>query len=83
MVCDANWHTEATANKFRDTLKLPLAGYRDYSSASFTNQGARGGYWSSSTSGTSGYGVVLSSTQVFPANYVNRALGWSVRCLAN
>lgn len=36
--CDRTWHVETTANKFITTLKLPLAGDRDYSSAAYNGQ---------------------------------------------
>ena len=84
MVCDANWHVEATANKFMTTLRLPLAGNRNYSPAAFSNQGTDGFYWAASTTGTNGYGVLLSTTYgVLPALNSGRAYGLSVRCLKN
>lgn len=84
MVCDANWHFEATANKFMSTLKLPLAGHRNYSTAAFVTQGTNGAYWAASTTGTYGYYVYLSTTLgVIPANNRYRAYGLSVRCLKN
>lgn len=85
MVCDANWHVEATANKFMTTFRLPLAGYRRGSSAAFYFQGTNGYYWAASTTGTDGYTVNLSTTNgVIPANNLNlRANGLSVRCLKN
>lgn len=82
MPCDANWHLEATADKFMTTLKLPLAGTRHYSSAAFGYQGTYGYYWAASTAGTYGNLVLLSSTLgVFPADHTSRAFGFSVRCL--
>ena len=62
---------------------LPLAGYRKNSSAAYNNQGSFGYYWASSPTGTYGYHVTLSATQVYPANSYNRAYGFSVRCLKN
>ena len=62
---------------------LPLAGYRKNSSAAYNNQGSFGYYWASSPTGTNGYYVILSATQVSPANSDNRAYGLSVRCLKN
>ncbi len=74
----ANW------NLFRDTLKLPLAGLRDYDSASSVNvQGSYGYYWSSTPNGQ------YARTLLFFASYLNpgltyyRALGFSVRCFKN
>lgn len=62
---------------------LPLAGNRLNSSAAYSNQGAFGYYWASSPTGTYGYSVCLSATQVFPALNSSRAFGFSVRCLKN
>lgn len=82
--CDAAWHVEATANKFMNTLKLPLAGFRNSSTAAFGSQGAYGHYWASSPSGTAGHGVRLSSSSgMVPDNANNRDTGLSVRCLKN
>ena len=62
---------------------LPLAGNRPYSTATYFNQGTLGSYWASSPTGTYGYNVALSATQVCPANDSHRAYGFSVRCLKN
>lgn len=64
---------------------FPLAGIRDNSSAAYVDQGAYGVYWASSPTGTYGYYVFLSATQMVPAdyNYTARAYGLSVRCLKN
>lgn len=64
-------------------MKLPLAGFRYYSSAAYYFQGTYGFYWASSPLGNNGYVVLLSSTQVNPANVNARANGLSVRCLKN
>lgn len=65
----------------RETLGLKLAGSRGISSDVCSAQGAFGYYWASSTPGTYGYHVGLSSTHVFPANNDGRTYGFSVRCL--
>jgi len=65
------------------SLKLPLSGYRDRSTAGYYNQGSYGSYWSSSPYGIYGYIVGISSTQVVPLDYGYRAYGFSVRCLKN
>lgn len=84
MVCDSAWHVEATANKFITTLKLPIAGLRSYSNATFSNQGVYGPYWASSTTGTYGHAISLSSSLgVLPANSNYRTFGFPVRCLKN
>ena len=61
----------------------PLAGFRSLSSAAYNAQGTYGYYWASSPTGSYGYLVYLSATQVYPAGSNNRALGLSVRCLKN
>lgn len=76
----ATWQNDTA---LATTLKLPLAGYRYTSSAAYSNQGTNGFYWASSPTGTVGYFVALSSTQVVPANNSYRAYGFSVRCLKN
>lgn len=75
-----NWQNDTT---LVSTLKLPLAGTRYLSSAAYLNQGTNGYYWTSSPSGTSGYGIALSATQVYPGGNSFRANGLSVRCLKN
>lgn len=76
----ASWQNDTT---LASTLKLPLAGYRHYSSAAYNSQGTNGYYWASSPTGTYGYNASLSATQVYPANNTLRAYGFSVRCLKN
>lgn len=66
---------------FVATLKLPLAGYRVYTTGNY--YGPWGYYWMSSPSGTYGYYVLVSTTDVYNANGNPRAYGYSVRCLAN
>ena len=64
-------------------MKLPLAGNRDKSAAAYNHQGTLGYYWASSPTGTLGYIVYLSATQVTPAANAHRADGFSVRCVAD
>lgn len=63
------------------TLKLPLAGYRHYSSAAYSAQGTSGYYWVATPTGVAAHLVLLSSTKISPANHADRASGYSVRCL--
>ncbi len=63
--------------------ELPLLGYRNYSTAGYSNQGVYGGCWSSSPSGIYGYNVIISGSQVYPLNNDGRAHGFAVRCLKN
>ena len=78
------WKTICEEYSFEELKRtLPLAGNFLYASAAYYNQGTYGYYWASSPTGTYGYLVLLSATQVFPANSLNRANGFSVRCLKN
>ncbi len=72
---------EYSLEELKRTLRL--AGFRHYSSDAYVNLGTYGYYWASSPTGTDGYDVALSATQVNPANSNNRANGLSVRCLKN
>jgi hypothetical protein len=74
----ASWQNDTT---LATTLKLPLAGYRFYSTAGYLGQGSAAYYWASSPSGPNGYYVVFSATILSPANSNGRAMGFSVRCL--
>jgi hypothetical protein len=74
------WEEIIKNTPFEELKKaLPLAGYRNYSSAAYSNQGAFGYYWASSPTGAYGFGVILSATQVVPAVNDIRAYGFSVR----
>lgn len=71
---------------FRDSLKLPLAGYRNYSSATVKNQGSYGNYWSSSpslSSSNQAHDMAFSTFNVYSKASHNRAYGYSVRCFSN
>ena len=68
---------------FASALKLPLAGYRGYSSAGLNSQGSIGYYWSSSPNGTNAFYLYFDSGGVTPSNTNSRADGFSVRCLKN
>lgn len=65
------------------TLKLPLVGSRNDSTAAYGSQGVYGFYWSASLSGTNGYSIGISSTQVYLLGLKHRAFGVGVRCLKN
>jgi hypothetical protein len=58
------WWQEDTF--IRETLKLNLSGNRNFSNASYYDQGTFGFYWSSSPYSTYAYNVDISSTQVYP-----------------
>ena len=70
----------ADAASFRNALSTPLSG--DFSNGSAEGQGARGTFWSSTmNSGSSMYGLNVSSSNVNPTNNDNRRSGYSMRCL--
>lgn len=61
---------------------FPAAGYRYSGVGSMSNVGGGGNYWSASPySETSGYYLGFYSGSVLPANILNRAYGFSVRCV--
>ncbi|MBU6426742.1 hypothetical protein KGQ27_00665 [Patescibacteria group bacterium] len=68
---------------FSSSLKLTLAGDRDYSSGSLSPQGGFGLYWSSSVSGANAFSLYFSSSGVSPSYSYYRAYGFSVRCIKN
>ena len=68
---------------FASTLKLSYAGNRAHSDGSFANQGSYGHYWSSSVSGSLALTLRFYSSSVNPSYSLNRAYGFSVRCLKN
>ena len=52
-------------------------------SGSRRDQGSYGYYWSSTVvSGGYPYYLYLNTSNVYPANYINKSLGFSVRCIA-
>ncbi|NDV46446.1 hypothetical protein D0T49_05250, partial [Paludibacter sp. 221] len=64
------------------TLFLPAAGFRDPSNSELYNVGANGYYWSGSLSSVYSYYLTFNDSNVYPANNNGRALGLSVRCIA-
>jgi hypothetical protein len=61
-------------------LKLPLAGYRNYSNGTLGNVGSNGYYWSSTVSSTGARYLYFSSSNAYMGNN-GRADGLSVRCI--
>ena len=61
---------------------LPAAGYRYYYNGQLSNPGVYGYYWSATTYGDYSFGLVFTSGTVVPETFINRALGFSVRCVA-
>ena len=75
------WWTNWT--NLSNTLKLPIAGYRDRRDGSMSSQGTFGYYWASSPYVTHGYSLLFRSTGIYPSNGDDRAYGFSVRCFKN
>lgn len=77
------FNPQTSAGAYSSALKLPLAGYRNYSNAALVDQNSYGYYWSSDPAGIYAsdlfFGVAKSS--VNPAINYYRAYGFSVRCV--
>ena len=66
------------------TLFLPAAGYRNTNTSALYGSGINGGYWSSDVNDdTRTYTLNFQSGSVIPANSNFRALGLSLRCVAD
>jgi uncharacterized protein (TIGR02145 family) len=75
-----NWSSNNLAGAFASPLKLPVAGYRIYSSGPLSSVGSLGGYWSATVNGT--YSLCLSFGSGIAYTYSDsRAYGFSVRCI--
>ena len=81
---DGFWGTGSVQNNaagaFASVLKLPLAGYRYYSTGALTNVGSFGYYWSSTVSGTNARFLFFYSGNANMRDF-NRAYGFAVRCI--
>jgi hypothetical protein len=69
------------AGAFGGTLKLTVAGLRDYVAAGLTNMGGSGHYWSSTVNGSFSYRLIVFSSGAVVDGFTSRALGYSVRCI--
>lgn len=67
-------------DKAYSKLKLPSAGYRNYSDGSMIARGTDGFVWSSSVDGTSSDRLHFLSTNAYPGSSYH-ARGYSVRCI--
>ena len=76
----ASWSSNNAAGAFASPLKLPMAGYRVSSNGSLSSVGTFGDYWSSTVSGTSSRSLNFTSSNA-GMDTLNRAYGFSVRCL--
>jgi hypothetical protein len=63
-------------------LFLPAAGSRDHKDGSVDYTGSDGYYWSSTVHRSKSYCMYFRNTSVYPNSQGNRALGLSVRCVA-
>lgn len=74
------WTSNNAAGAFASPLKLPLAGFRDYSNGSLIADGIFGFYWGSTVSGTNSRLLFFNSINANMSTDF-RAYGFSVRCL--
>ena len=82
---DAEWEAELdyfanAAGAYNSPLKLPVAGYRQFSNGALSNVGSYGYYWSSTVSGTNARSLLFSSSNASTLSRF-RAYGFSVRCI--
>lgn len=90
------WPSSGVGNTLAATLKLPLAGFRDYNYGYFDGQGTYGRYWTSKPAyqGPPAYDdeeffayfvELYKDNPVYRSTYhsASRAFGLSVRCIAN
>ena len=75
-----SWSSNNAAGAFASPLKLPVAGYRNYSSGSLNDVGSYGDYWSSTVNGTNARNLYFYSSNALMSSD-GRAYGFSVRCL--
>jgi uncharacterized protein (TIGR02145 family) len=75
-----SWSSNNEAGAFASPLKLPLAGFRNYSNGTLNAVGSYGYYWSSTVSGTNARNLYFYSSYALMYSYY-RAYGFSVRCL--
>jgi uncharacterized protein (TIGR02145 family) len=75
-----SWSSNNGQGAFASTLKLPMAGYRQYFLGSLFDVGTYGGYWSSTVDGVNSQSLAFSSSFAYMENNY-RAYGFSVRCI--
>lgn len=75
-----SWSSNNASGAFGSPLKLPMAGFRSFSSGSLFDVGSFGYYWSSTVSGSVARRLGFGSSNAYMfSNY--RANGFSVRCI--
>ncbi|WP_396162178.1 hypothetical protein [Flavobacterium sp.] len=72
-----------SAGAFSSALKLTMGGSRSNANGSIGTVGSSGNYWSSSISGIHSRRLVFNNNTANTIDLVNRALGFSVRCIKN
>jgi len=84
---DTEWETERlswssydSAGAFASPLKLVVAGCRGHSDGTILGAGSYGFYWSSTVNGAASRYLIFFSSSA-NMNNINRAYGFSVRCL--
>jgi uncharacterized protein (TIGR02145 family) len=75
-----SWSANSSAGAFASVLKLPMAGYRNYSNGSLNLVGSYGYYWSSTVAGAYAGNLYFYSSDALMGSS-SRADGFSVRCL--
>lgn len=76
----STWSPNNGSGAFGSPLKLPMAGYRGYTTGSFTSEGTYGFYWSSTVASPSSNYLKFNSTAASVVSSA-RAYGGSVRCI--
>ena len=75
-----SWGSDNAAGAFGSVLKLPMAGYRNYSNGSLNDVGTLGVYWNSTVSGSNARYLRFNNSTAYMYTG-RRAHGLSVRCL--
>ncbi len=77
-----NFNYHSGSNKIRSApYNFPYAGYA--SDGSLNDAGSQGDYWSrTAVSAGNAYYLWFYSSNVYPANNLNRYVGFSIRCVA-
>ena len=75
-----SWAQNNNLGAFGSPLKLPMAGYRNCADGSLNDVGSSADYWGSTVNGTYAWGLGFFSGNDYMSS-LNRAYGFSVRCL--
>ena len=70
-----------SAGAFASALKLTMGGGRSNANGSIGTVGSSGNYWSSTVSGIYSRRLVFNNNTANTSDLINRAIGFSVRCL--